>query len=422
MRPYVIYRDHLGAGFWSNFGCVLEGVAFADRHQLAPVVDMERYPSHYTETDEAAVTQLGTRNGWEYFFDQPAGLSLAEALARDPLDNQGSTEMELIDYGDPRGARILARQMVTKYIRIKPAILAKVESVLPLENNPGVLGVHVRGTDQRAAIYASHPIAQPTLYYLEVARQMVEEWGYERVFLACDELDTLAMFQDAFGSRLLSIPAHRTAAAQETATDYGWLFSHPRPLHRYLLGLEALMDALLLARCEHMVCGSSNLSRCAGYFAADSQTSDLLPPLWATPKRSEPSRGQARLRASGPFPYPPSPAAVAAQLSELRRLLALTENNFAAALQDAEQQRLGLEAGLLHQQTLIDTLATSKAHLKEELAESHKVIQRLRRRVLKLVNAWTWLGWRLFPWTRPSWRNEPLRDCEVSSSSSIKER
>ena len=69
---YVIWRTH-GAGFWSIVASTLAHCDIATQEGLVPVVDMENHASVYQE--DAPVR--GTRNVWEYYFQQPAGRSLA---------------------------------------------------------------------------------------------------------------------------------------------------------------------------------------------------------------------------------------------------------------------------------------------------------------------------------------------------------
>lgn len=417
-RPYIIYRGHNGAGFWSNFSWMLQGIDYADREGLIPVVDMERHPNHYTEASEEAALELGTRNGWEYYFEQPGGMSLAEALAADPLDNGGFLH-ERLDLRIIPGAPDdypAARRLREKYIRVKPAILAEADAILPPGPHPELLGVHVRGTDQRAGHYANHPLPCPVICYLERAITLDSEHRFERIFLATDELETVDEFRAHFGPRLFTIAAHRTSASQETAMDYAWLFANDRPFHRYRLGLEVLLDALLLARCGHLLAGPSNVTRGVRIFASESQRLHFLPALWWVAGPDKASIGFTRLQQFGSPHTGFSAAAHEAILEVLRDNLARVEASSVAIRLQAKEMADSLHAA----QARVVAVRAQNEEIRQQIqvlgAEvklAREIVKRLQRRVLKLIGPWTRIGWFLFPWGRPAWHQDPLQGLEI---------
>ena len=416
-RPYIIYRPAPGAGFWSNYSCVLQGLDEACHLGLTQVVDMERHATHYTEQESLD----GTRNVWEYYFEQPAGLSLTEALRLDPLDNRGSTVGRFTSIPaviPPAPLLARARELTAQFVRVKPAILADLNRILPPGVHREVLGVHVRGTDMRSGQAPRHAVSSAPAAYLDLARTLDREHRFSHIFLACDETQTVQMFRETFGTRLLTTQAHRTAGDQSLDHDYRWLVNVPRHLHRYQLGREVLGDALLLARCGHFVCGISNVSQSAQYFADERQTVHPLPPLWCAAEPRGPTLGRNYLASGERVSRPLSAPALAAQAEELRRLLEALENSRAEVQKErdhlqqrvtvgcrdlAEKQHALLEAD---QSLLTARLALSAA--KEKRDRTCATLAELRLRITTMMNKWTWLGWRLRPWTKPSWRNNPL--------------
>lgn len=281
------------------------------------------------------------------------------------MDNNGSMEPRIgFDLGIPGGLAGMPRirELMGKYIRVKPEILRQADAILPPGLNPTVLGVHVRGTDLRAAEHPGHPVPAPLLCYLETAQQLDREHHFERIYLASDELEAVTAFEDAFGPRLVTTAAHRTSASVETPMDYKWLFDHQRPLHRYLLGLEVLLDTLLLARCGHFVCGPSNVGRGALAFSHEDQIRHFLPPLWCTPRRAHPSVGFEYISMYSNPGRIYSAAAHQLIEDELRRLLARSEDAAAAAQQQVE-----------------------KLQARSLLPQGARILKGLRRRVLNLV-------------------------------------
>ncbi len=78
------------------------------------------------------------------------------------------------------------------------------------------------------------------------------------VVLATDVSEAVDRFRDAFGERLLVQPDVARAAAG--ATQYEW--DAPTGIE---MGRQALIDALLLARCDVLVHTTSNLATAVGY-------------------------------------------------------------------------------------------------------------------------------------------------------------
>ncbi|MGH9205650.1 MAG: hypothetical protein ACRD1G_03690, partial [Acidimicrobiales bacterium] len=142
-----------------------------------------------------------------------------------------------------------------------------------------LLAVHVRGTDMRRGASASHPVSAPSQSYLDRAIALVEEKDLAGVYLACDEVETVSSFRAVFGERLVAAEAFRMSRASETRRAMPWLTASTRPLHRYLLGREVLIDVLAMARCGTLLCGPSNVAIAAVLFADTQPDVHGVPPV-----------------------------------------------------------------------------------------------------------------------------------------------
>ena len=74
--PYIVRRETPKLGLFSYFLTILAGIAYADKNGMLPVVDMKNYANAYLYDDET-----GKINAWEYYLEQPAGISLEDALS-----------------------------------------------------------------------------------------------------------------------------------------------------------------------------------------------------------------------------------------------------------------------------------------------------------------------------------------------------
>jgi len=237
---------------------------------------MERAPTLFNED----VPVGGTTNAWEYYFEQPSGRGVADLTAEDlVITTCGVRRGEFsgaMPIGDGVSVRA-AQSLVQRYIRLADDVLATADGILHSGVHADVLGVHVRGTDMRQGLYPDHPQTAPPKVYLERTQAAVERDGFRSVFLACDEIETIHLFQAAFGAMLLTTDAYRVSALVQTTTDYEWLVRSDRTLHRYQLGREVLVDAILLSRCGTLICSQSNVPQAAMYLARGYQEIDFVP-------------------------------------------------------------------------------------------------------------------------------------------------
>ena len=72
---FVIRKRPPGWGFFSNLFYVLQGLKYAEDNGYTPVVDMENY---FMSELSALQPINGTRNAWNYFFDQVSDYQLSE--------------------------------------------------------------------------------------------------------------------------------------------------------------------------------------------------------------------------------------------------------------------------------------------------------------------------------------------------------
>ena len=144
-----------------------------------------------------------------------------------------------------------------KYIKLQPELQEKIDQEVKalFANVPGkVLGVHVRGVDWRKMRVARHPIPVTEEDYVQAALDMMEELGYERIFLASDSDGTIELFRKEFGDRLITTQAVRAPANSSELA----IFDERND--GYQMGYEILRDAYALVGCDSLLCGVSNVS------------------------------------------------------------------------------------------------------------------------------------------------------------------
>ena len=219
-------------------------------------------------------------NWWEYYFE--------------PL-NVGNRENKevIVSFNGPPGhdfamltefhvPRMEAAELIKKHIRIKPHIQEKVQRFVDQNfTNSTIIGVHYRGTDKYVeaprAKYESvvEHIRAGILKLKKIKKNRKNKAFNIKIFVATDEQAFLDYLHTIFPGKIIAYDAFRS--------------SNNEPVHEmdlgnnYKKGEDAVMDCLLLSRCEVLLKTSSNLSLCSSYFNPDIPVVHITCRPWRDP-------------------------------------------------------------------------------------------------------------------------------------------
>ena len=249
---YVIWRDSLGSGFFSNFTQVLSHIQRAVELGMIPVVDGENFRTLYNV--DAPVN--GSLNSWEYFF---------EPLSPYPLKEVYRSARVFFCRGDyPRGYTFTTnaqyREFLARHIRRKPQVAERIAAYAEEFRGGDVLGIHFRGKEINTA--PRHSFGPTIEQIVRHADRLLDSCDLNRIFLVTEEQLYLDALRRRYGGRLFCTDAFRSAKVNSYNLD-------PRPLHRYRLGLEVLADAELLARSAVILCSNTGVAQHAVRSARD---------------------------------------------------------------------------------------------------------------------------------------------------------
>lgn len=247
---YVIWRENYGVGFFSNASLILCHLIQASSLGLESIVDLANFPTLYNQDEEVA----DTRNAWEYYFRPASSTPLSEVYE--------SQRVFFCDGKYPHGFSKYVSEIpeaqgtFDRFVAVRPEIEASVRTWM-VGFGKKTLGVHFRGLEQNRS--AGHPFAPTPRQILDATTRLVRERNFDRIFLVTEDERQLDFFRREFGSMVLATDSFRTRGENAYRLN-------PRPLHRYLLGREVLVDAMLLGRCQGLVAGWSNVSEWAKLF------------------------------------------------------------------------------------------------------------------------------------------------------------
>ncbi len=196
-------------------------------------------------------------NWWEYYFE-PIHLG-SPTNSKIKIAREGK--------GYPRYARYRknlrkeTRKAVSKYVRVKPAILEEVNSFVSANyENAYMIGVHYRGTDkQKEASRVSYE------QMIKEVQKKIDSLTFEqrdiyKIFLATDEKDFLDTMLSLFPDKI----CYNSKVVRATDQDSPLHFKHMDS--PYEIGKNAIVDCLLLSKTNFLIKTVSNLSDCALIF------------------------------------------------------------------------------------------------------------------------------------------------------------
>lgn len=272
-KYYVIIRSEGGAGFFSNYFWVMGHVAFAEKMGYIPVVDMENYPTLYSEGEPVD----GTNNAWNYYFENIGNVGLDEVYAsgryimgKDKYLTKYAEKYSMFPYRYP-SERMIAyyAPIIKKNLRIKQSLVNeyKREWIEKTSGSNNILGIHIRGTDMKNNL--GHPMPAPVSEYIRRTHEMLEKHpDISRIFLATDENEIKEAYEQEFEGSAATLFMNEAFRAWDDGHVkktglHEMKLDNPRPHHKYLLGKEVLRDAWFLSRCQYLLCGHSNITNVA---------------------------------------------------------------------------------------------------------------------------------------------------------------
>lgn len=246
---YVIKRSP-GAGFFSNLSFVLCNIFIAKTKNFIPVIDMMNFTTWYNEKKSIK----GEKNSWNYYFEKINKFNLKEVYQ--------SKNVIFSDDEYPRGMPMSASKsqelinIFNKNIKIKKNIKISYNKFYQ-KNIYGkkVLGIHFRGCDLKS--YRGHPFPATKQQMFNLCKKLYSE--YDLFFLSTEEKDYLDFFKKNFEDKLIYFNSYRSY-------KNSYLY-YPRKNHRFILGRDILLEAMILSSCNGFVFTNSNVSEAAKIFS-----------------------------------------------------------------------------------------------------------------------------------------------------------
>jgi hypothetical protein len=297
MRYLVATINHSHAGFFAYVNFSINQIVYAQKHDLTPVI----YFGPVSRDGSNAFYDAGRGdNIWDYYFEPVDGITHDQLQAKiaDPEDDLDEDDVKTlsteelwdihckeagsvfvyphsmhrratIDDAWYETQRDKGRRLVDRYVRVKSHVMDKVNAFADEHfGTQLILGTHMRGTDKGTA-HASADLMRvvPPDEYFPHIDAYFEEHGGGKIFIATDQRQFIDDVRTRYGNRTLAYDAIRGSSDLnpfEVNDGKG-----------YRKREEALIDCLLLSRCDYLLRCTSAVGEFAQYFNPEIRSKDL---------------------------------------------------------------------------------------------------------------------------------------------------
>jgi hypothetical protein len=248
---YLIRQPSRRRGLFSLVASVLCHIDFAKKNGFTPFVDFEDSPTIYDDG-----LQNGSLNSWEYYFEQPN--NLREKPDPHQVARVSSASFPPgYDYTLCNNPGLFDR--VIKDLKIKKNIQKDADNFLE-KMGKNVLGLQFRGQEMR--YFRGHHLPPTKKQISRLIQDLTEAYGFDSVFVTTEDSGLLNHVVNSSPVPVFFTSAYRL----EGKNSYS---IYPRENHRYLLGKEVLVDALILSRCDGLIHCSSNVANFSRFLCED---------------------------------------------------------------------------------------------------------------------------------------------------------
>jgi hypothetical protein len=256
IEPYTLVVTAWNGGFFSHVNRVVNHLHHSLGHDGCAALRVEWHVAEHTPLFVYGTEEDGEL--WHRFFE-PLDFPHAPSLERSSWEYADLAMTGLHAYSMyKRGSQWRSDygRAYAEHVRVREELRGREREIWRDGGAPRqAIGVHYRHPDH------SHecPREMPRMdVFLDWTSRLLGRAPRAAVVLATDVREAVDAFRDAFGERLIVQP--EVARAPAGASQYDWDAPPGIPL-----GEQALIDALLLARCDVLLHCTSNIATAVGY-------------------------------------------------------------------------------------------------------------------------------------------------------------
>ena len=242
---YYIIKRTPGAGLFSNFIYVLNHLKIANSCGFEPVVDMENFKTIYNEKNKIK----DTKNAWGYFFDNKKKLNLNKIYKENKFIISSNRFSKTFSHKINNDE---FRYLFNRYFKIKNTFINYANDFSKKNFKKKTLAIHLRGTSYKTS--ANHPFPTTIEQTINLIEEIIRKYNYKKIFLCTEDLAYFDAILKNFGKKVIFIEGAYKSYKDDAFDVY------PRSSHRYKLGRDILIEALLISKCDGFIYTNTNVS------------------------------------------------------------------------------------------------------------------------------------------------------------------
>ncbi len=259
---YVIGVPYTTAGLFAIVKSVFCHICYAIQQGYVPVVDMQHFKSQLSDVSG------NNENVWDLFFMQPGGYRLEDISRSKNIIKSSSLPF-------PKGVEIgfsttldaelhkTFSPLYEKYVvpTHEVATYAQQKREAVIGSRKHILGVLCRGTDYTENKPSGHPIQPTTEQAITKAKEVMQQYGYEYVFLATEDKRIYNTFKVAFGDKLLfsGQKLYETMNGKKFLSE----FTETNCTEKWHNTVDYYSTIYILSKCDGLLAGLTCGSICA---------------------------------------------------------------------------------------------------------------------------------------------------------------
>lgn len=249
----VLRSDTMDQGLLSLYLGNIERIISWRQAGFIPVIDWENYSTQYN----VDFPVNGSRNAWEYYFEQPCDYSLQEVYNSSDVTLSGWKFFQ--HYGFRRKETIQLDFSMLQAAPVKKYVMDIAREKVNADGISSMIGVLARGTDYIKLRPAGHTVAPDPEMISAKIDEALADFGSRRIFLATEDENMYSFFREKYGELIYT--TDNNLIRNYSGRDY--VANSVDAKNKYKFGLDYLVKMICLSECMCLIASDTSGSKFA---------------------------------------------------------------------------------------------------------------------------------------------------------------